>query len=279
MSLSVLLALLVGALLHACWNVSVKSEPDKLRATAGVFIGSGLLAACALPFVPVPAAASWPYLVASVVTELIYGALLATVYRVGDLSHAYPLMRGSAPLLVAVGGVIVIGEQLSRAAWLGIALVCGGILSLILTAGNRGQSTRATRLALLNAVVIASYTLIDGIGVRKSGQSLAYTIWLFVITGVAWLFWLAARTHADQWRKLPSELPRWMLGGMCSVGSYGIALWAMTLAPIATVAAVRESSIIFSIALAALVLHERVTVLRAMAAGIVALGVCAIRVG
>jgi drug/metabolite transporter (DMT)-like permease len=279
MSLSVLLAVLFGALLHASWNISVKLDNDKQRATAGVFIGSAVIAACLLPFLPLPAPAAWPYLAASVVAELFYGVLLAAAYRRGDLSHAYPLMRGTAPLLVALGSVVLIGEHLSSGAWVGVALVSGGILSLIVASRGRAHSTAATRLALLNAVVIACYTLIDGIGVRASGQPIAYTLWLFLLTGAIWLLWWIWTLRGDAWPAMRNQGPRWMVGGACSVGSYGIALWAMTLAPIAAVAAVRESSIVFGTALAAVLLRERVTALRAVAASLVAAGVIVIRLG
>ena len=279
MSLSVLLAVLFGALLHASWNISVKLDNDKHRATAGVFIGSGVIAACVLPFLPLPARAAWPYLATSVVAEMVYGVLLAAAYRRGDLSHAYPLMRGTAPLLVAVGSVVLIGEHLSPGAWVGVALVSGGILSLILAARGREHSAVATRLALLNAGVIACYTLIDGIGVRVSGQPIAYTLWLFLLTGSLWLLWWIWTLRSDAWPAMRRQGPRWMVGGACSAGSYGIALWAMTLAPIAAVAAVRESSIVFGTALAAVLLRERVTALRAVAASLVAAGVFAIRLG
>lgn len=279
MSLSVLTAVLFGALLHASWNISVKLDDDKQRATAGVFIGSAVIAACLLPFLPLPAPASWPYLAASVVAEIAYGVLLAAAYRIGDLSHAYPLMRGTAPLLVAVGSVGVIGEHLSLRAWAGVALVSGGILSLILGARGRGHSSTATRLALLNAVVIACYTLIDGIGVRASGQPVAYALWLFLLSGAIWLLWWIGTLRGNAWPSMRTQTPRWLLGGLCSVGSYGIALWAMTLAPIAAVAAVRESSIVIGIALAALLLRERVTAARALAASLVTAGVFAIRLG
>lgn len=279
MSLRVLMAVLFAALLHASWNISVKLDNDKQRATAGVFMGSAVIAACLLPFLPLPAPAAWPYLAASVVAEIAYGVLLASAYRIGDLSHAYPLMRGTAPLLVAVGSVLMVGERLSFEAWTGVALVSGGILSLILATRGRAHNATATQLALLNAVVIACYTLIDGIGVRASGQPVAYALWLFLLSGTVWLLWFVWRFRGSAWAAMRSQGLRWMGGGACSVASYGIALWAMTLAPIAAVAAVRESSIVFGTALAAVLLRERVTAARALAASMVAAGVIAIRLG
>src|SRR5258708_7178931 len=141
----------------------VKAAADTRLATARVYIGGGLIAARALPSLPPPAAASWPYLAAATVIELLYGILLAAAYRVGDLSHAYPLMRGTAPLLVAIGSAGLIGEPLSRAVWIGVALVSCGIFSMIFDARSQGHSPAATRLALLTALMIAAYTTTDAL--------------------------------------------------------------------------------------------------------------------
>ena len=277
MALNVLLVVLLGAFLHASWNLLVKAGHDTRIATAGVYIGGGVLAGLALPFLPLPASASWPYLAASTAIEVFYGVLLAAAYRVGDLSHAYPLMRGTAPLLVAIGSAALIGEPLSRGVWIGVALVSAGIFSMIADARSQGRSAAATYLALLNACVIAAYTTIDGLGVRVSGQPLAYTLWIFLIVGLPWLIWAAARSGAHRWQSVRRQIPSAAFGGACSVASYGLALWAMTRAPVAAVAAVRETSIVFGTLLGALVLHERVTWVRALAAAAIALGVWVIR--
>jgi drug/metabolite transporter (DMT)-like permease len=279
MSVSVLLFVLLGALLHAIWNLLVKLGRNTHVATANVFIGSGALAAVALPFLPLPAPASWPYIAVSVAAELIYGMLLATAYRAGDLSHTYPLMRGTAPMLVAFGTFALVGERLSGLGWTGVSLISGGILLLIFDAHFRGRSAAATRFALLTALVIASYTTVDGVGVRVSGHAIAYAFWNFFLTGVPWLIWTALRGRADRWAQLRPQLPFGIVGGACSLGSYAIALWAMTRAPVAAVAAIRETSIVFGMVLGALVLHERVTWIRALAAIAVTLGVCVMRAG
>jgi drug/metabolite transporter (DMT)-like permease len=279
MPVNVLLVVLLGALLHASWNLLVKLGRNTHVATANVFIGSGALAAVALPFLPFPAPASWPYLAVSVAAELIYGVLLATAYRAGDLSHSYPLMRGTAPMLVAFGSVAFIGERLSGLGWAGVSLISGGILLLIFDAHFRGRSAVATRFALLTAFVIASYTTVDGVGVRLSGHAIAYAFWDFFLSGVPWLIWTALRGGAQRWVQLRRQLPFGLVGGACSLGSYAIALWAMTRAPVAAVAAVRETSIVFGMALSALVLREQVTWIRALAALAVTLGVCMMRAG
>ena len=277
MSTSVLWVVLLGALLHASWNMLVKAAPDAHLATALVYIGGGLIAALALPFVPAPAPASWPYIVAASVTELGYGMVLAAAYRVGDLSHAYPLMRGAAPLLVALGSGVLIGERLSTAVWAGIALVSCGIFSMIFDAHSQGHSRTATRLALLNAVLIAAYTTIDGIGVRLSGQPVAYSLWLSLLIAAPWLIWVTIRARARRTHELRGQLVSAAIGAAFSVASYTLALWAMTRAPVAAVAAVRETALIFATALGAIVLRERVTRVRVLAAVAMALGVWVIR--
>lgn len=276
MSVSVLLVVLLGAFLHASWNLLVKQRHDPLVAAAGVCIGAGVLAALALPFLPAPAPASWPYLAASTAVEVLYGALLAAAYRVGDLSHAYPLMRGTAPLLVAVGSGVLIGEPLSVAGYAGVALVSVGVLTMIFDARSRGYSPAATRLALVNACLIAAYTTIDGLGARVSHEPIAYSLWLSLLVGLPWLLWLGAR-RKQGWPDLRAQLPVVAWGGACSVGSYTLALWAMTRAPVAAVAAVRETAIVFAAALGVLVLRERLTPARALAAATIAIGVWVIR--
>jgi drug/metabolite transporter (DMT)-like permease len=277
MPLDVLLVVLLGALLHASWNVLVKAGRDTQLVTAVGYSAAGLLAALVLPALPVPERATWPYLAASTAIEVLYGVLMAAAYRIGDLSHAYPLMRGTAPVLVAIGSATLIGESLSRGVWIGVALVASGIFALILDAGASGRSATATRLALLNAVVIAVYTTIDGLGVRVSHHPVAYSFWLSVLIAVPCLFWAAVRVRAAPREQLRRQIPLAALGGLCSLGSYTLALWAMTRAPIAAVAAARETSIVFGTVLGAWVLRERVTRARALAALAIALGVWAIR--
>jgi drug/metabolite transporter (DMT)-like permease len=277
LSLQVLGIVLFGALLHASWNMLIKARSDKHVATAVVYTGSGLLAAAALPFLPAPNAASWPYMAASTVLELLYGVVLATAYRVGDLSHAYPLMRGTAPLLVAAASSALLGERLSGRVWLGIALLSLALISLVFEGRARRQPSSATGLALSNAFLIAAYTMVDGVGARLSGNAVAYGLWLFMLIGIPWCLWAAVAHRHNGWAKLRSGIPMGIVGGCCSLASYVVALWAMTRAPIATVAAVRETSIVFGTVLGAIVLREHVTWMRASAACVIAAAVWIIR--
>jgi uncharacterized membrane protein len=286
---AVLAAVLGAALLHATWNALVKAggkggaPADPLPATVLVVLGGALVSALLLPFMSAPAAASWPFIAASSLTQCAYYLLLIEAYRSGDMSHAYPLMRGSAPLLVALLNSPLIGplsgESLKPAQWLAMLLICGGVLAMGLAAGARGAATqrRSTVFALLTACVIALYTLIDGAGVRRSGAPAAYTMWIFLLTGAAVTAWSArgrVRELVHTARARPLLLP---VGGVSTVGSYGIALWAMTLAPVAAIAALRETSILFATAIAALFLRERVGRGRLLAVALIACGAVAMR--
>jgi len=264
LSFGVLLIVLVGALLHASWNLMVKAGRNKHTATATIYASAGFLSALALPFLAAPARASWPYLGASTITQVLYGVVLAAAYRTGDLSHAYPLMRGTAPLLVAAGSAVWVGEQLSRPLWIGVAVMSCALISMIFDARGRSHSASTTGLAILNAFVIATYTVIDGVGARASGHPIAYSLWLFAFIAVPWLVFVAAR-YRRRWAELRTEIPTGLAGGACSLASYTVALWAVTRAPIAVVAAVRETSILFGALLGVAFLHERLTWVRGIA--------------
>ena len=272
-SLPVTLAVLGAALLHASWNVLVKSGADKELETFNIAIGSGLVALIAALFLPAPAPASWPWVAASAIVHILYFVFLAGAYRFGELSYAYPVMRGGGPMIVALVGALVLGEVLPLHATLGVLFICAGILAF---ASGRHDS-RATAFALANAVVIATYTLVDGNGARLSQAPASYTLWFFVANGVviAIYGWLrrgrAVNAYfAASWKKA-------LVGGSCAVASYAIALWAMTRAPIAIVAVLRETAVIFGALIAVVVLKEKLTRRRLVATGAVMVGLIALK--
>lgn len=276
MSPIVFAAVLLGAALHASWNAIVKGGPDKLMTTVLVAAASGLVALAALPFLPFPARASWPFLAASAVVQVLYFTLVAAAYTATDMSRAYPLMRGLAPALVAIAGVAFLGEHLGPAAWAGVALISSGVFGM--TFAGRGPASRlGTLLALLNAGVIASYTLIDGAGVRRSGAPVAYATWLFLLNAIPLVGWALVARRRALLAYARRHWPVGLAGGLGNLGSYGLALWAMTHAPIAVVAALRETSILFGMAIAGLVLHERIGPARIAAAALIVLGAVSLR--
>jgi drug/metabolite transporter (DMT)-like permease len=277
MSLTVLLAVLAAALLHASWNAIAKSASGKAGDVVAVGIAAGGIAAFALPFLPLPAIASWPQLAASAVVHLAYFKLLELAYRTGDLSIAYPLMRGTPPLVTALGAWALLSEPLSPAGWAAIGFIVAGALALALDS-LRGRQASARSLAIVaaNVLVIVAYTLVDGSGVRASGNAPSYIVWMFALSALALVLarpWLGARA-------MPQSRGAWGLlaaGAGCTLGSYGIVLWAMTLAPIGLVAALRETSIVFGTLIAAAFLRERVSRQRWAGVALVAAGAAAMR--
>lgn len=276
MSLTVFGLVMLAALLHAAWNAMVKGAADKLSTTILVAVGAGVIAAAALPFLPQPAVASWPFLAASVIVQVGYYFLLARAYHVADMSQVYPLMRGTAPLIVALVGRLWLGESLHPAAWAGIALICGGVLALAGVGRGPGRPA-GLGVALLTATCIAGYTLIDGVGVRRSGAPAAYTLWLFLLTALPLLAWVLASRGRAFVAYARSHLHLAALGGLANIGSYGVVLWAMTHAPVAVVAALRETSILFATVIAALFLRERMGPGRVAAACVIAVGAVVMR--
>jgi len=262
-----------AAVLHAAWNALVKASADKQLDTFGVAIGSGLIALAVAPCLTPPAPESWPWLVASALVHILYFIFLAGAYRWGELSFAYPVMRGGGPLIVALAGAAVFGEVMNGMQWAGIGFICAGILALASGTHDR----RAIYFAVANAVVIAAYTLIDAKGARASGAPVAYALWFFAANGVVIGVLGCVQRGRDLAAYCRRQWPRTVLGGTLAVGAYGIALWAMTRAPVALVAVLRETSVIFAAVFGALFLREKFTRRRLFATGAVLLGLVALR--
>jgi len=270
-------ALVLGsALLHASWNAIIKSSRDVMLDTALVAAAAGFLALPLIVYLPLPARASWPNLGASATIHIAYFSTLVAAYRLGDLGHAYPLMRGTAPLLVALFGVALLDEHPSTAVWLGILLISAGILSLGLLQRDRAHRG-ATLWALANAAIIASYTLVDGSGARLAGSPASYVAWLFCLQGLLFVTLVACLRRRPAWDYAARNWKRGLGGGVCLISAYGIVLWAMTQAPVAAVAALRETSVIFAALFGSLFLKEAFGRQRLIAACAVALGVAALR--
>ena len=277
MSFDVFAIILLGAALHTTWNAVVKGGGDKLLTTCMITSIASLIALAIIPFLELPAKESWPFIGASVMFQVLYFVLVAWTYRIADMSQTYPIMRGTAPLLVAAVSVFLLSETLSAFAWTGIAVISIGILSMAVapSAGPR----KGLILALVNAGVIAGYTLIDGLGVRKSGAPAAYTLWIFLLTGIPLAAWAFTTRRREFCHYLTRHWRPGVVGGFGTVASYGLALWAMTAAPIATVSALRETSILFGVVISALVLKEQLTRVRIVAAGLIAAGAMVLRLG
>ncbi len=276
--ISVVAVVLVGALCHATWNAVVKRGSDTFLSSVLVGAGCGLVAAIALPFLPRPDPASWPLILASAAAQCVYMGLLAAAYRTGDMNQVYPLMRGVAPLLVALASGPLIGEGLTPGRWVGVALICLGVGGMALAQpSGPGGSRSALVFALVNAGVIAAYTVIDGIGVRRSGHPVSYAFWTFVLTAVPLLLWAGLSRGRAVVSYAVGNWPVIAIGGTGTLLSYTLALWAMSIAPVAVVAALRETAILFATAISAFGLKERVGPARLAATGVIVLGVVAVR--
>lgn len=283
---TVVTLLLVAALAHASWNAMLKGRRgEPLAASAGLcltWVVGGLPFAA---FVEPPAPAAYPFLAASVGLHVVYFALLVAAYRHGDLSVVYPIARGIPPLLVAVGGWVVAGEGASWVSGLGIGLVTVGVLGLGLrrAPADKSESAQPSRrsvgLALATALLIAGYTVVDGLGVRASGHAAGYVVWLMTAHGA--VFGLSALAiggralRAEVWARRQVAV----VAGVLSAGGYAVALWAMTHAPLAYVAALRETSVVFAALIGARFLGEPLGRVRLIAAAVVASGVVAIELG
>ncbi len=268
---SVFLIVLGAALLHAVWNAIVKGAGDQ-RTTLGL-IGLGhVIPGVVLVFwLPLPDSSVWVLIAFSTFLHWGYFHLLNLSYRLGDLSVVYPIARGYAPVLTALGAAFWVGEYLPPLAWVGIAGVSGGILFLAI-----GQASRASAPALgaaaLTAFSVAAYSIVDGIGARQAGGTLSYIAWLFVAESVIVLHFLFPRLRA---RAMIPARQFWagLAGGLISGLAYALVIYAMTLAPLGVVSAVRETSVIFAAMIGIFFLGEGPAGRRIIAAVIVAAGV------
>jgi drug/metabolite transporter (DMT)-like permease len=275
----VFIAVLFAALCHASWNALIKVALDPLSSTTLIVAGATVFALIVIPFVPLPAAASWPYLAVSGVIHLFYFAGLVEAYRTGDLGQVYPIARGAAPLMTAAAGTLVVGEHLGIVAWCGIVALAAGVLLLSLRGGRdfAKLDRRAVGFALFTAVTICVYTIVDGVGARLSGHAFSYVLWGFVAICVCLAPYALWRNGRSLFGDLEHFWLRGFAGGALQVVSYSVALWAMTLAPIAIIAALRETSVLFGAAIAVVWLKEPLRVVRIAAAVLIVAGLAFIR--
>lgn len=255
----VTLAVLAAALLHAVWNALIRGAGDKGLYTLLLHACSGFLAIFTVAFVGFPEAASWPYVAASAMLHTLYIAWLMRAYDGGQLAVSYTLMRGLPPLLVALVSAPLLGEALGLHGWLGIAAICGGVLGIGFAGGltpGRAFAHPASRAALLNALAIAAYTVVDGLGARLSGNPLAYACSLFLCEPLLILLWQYRRRGPAMRAYFRAHWRLGLIGALCSTCAYATILWAMTLAPVAMVAALRESSVVFAVLIGSLCFRE-----------------------
>ena len=281
MSPAVFLAVLSAAAMHASWNALVKAHPDRFLSVTQLTLGMAAMALVAAPFVAFPGAEVWPWILASVFFHAGYKLCLIGAYKAGDLAQTYPLARGTAPLLSALGAIFLVAETPAPVAILGIVLLCAGTLVMSFRGGAHLEklNLRAVGYALGTSIFIASYTLSDGSGARMAATASSYAAWLFVCDA-AWALVLCVIFRGPG--SLPVLARDWKTGlftGVLSGAAYWIAMWAMTKAPIASVAALRETSILFAMMISVFALGENMTGWRGAAALSIVAGVIALRMG
>lgn len=270
----VIVMVLTAAVMHAVWNAFIKIGDDRLMTLAVVMAMSGLLGPILLFMGPPPAVESWPYIGLSIVIHSAYYYLLIRAYDVGDLSHTYPLARGSAPLLVAGGAALFAGEELGIGELAGVAVICAGIFSLMLS--GRFGSRRDPRLILYplaTGVAIAGYTVTDGLGVRLSGSPPGYIGWLFVLEAMPITVFALARRRAKAFVFLRNDWKPTLFGGALAFAAYALVIWAMSLGAMAHVSALRETSVVIAALIGTRMLGEPFGRRRVLAAATVAAGV------
>jgi len=276
----VFLAVLFAAACHAGWNALIKVGLDPLSTTTLISIGSGLVALILLPFVGLPAWGAWPWLAASVAIHLIYFASLIESYRTGDLGQVYPIARGSAPLMTAAATTVIVDERLSLVGWTGILALVAGVL-LLSARGGRDLAVvdrRAIGFALFTAITVCGYSVVDGIGARAAANPNAYSVCLFIGIALVMVPYALYRDGRDVMPAMHLYWRRGLAGGALQFLSYGIAIWAMTIVPIAVVAALRETSVLFGAAIAVVLLKEPLRAVRIVAALMIVCGLILIRV-
>ncbi|MBN8955929.1 MAG: EamA family transporter [Rhizobiales bacterium] len=272
-------AVLVGAACHAGWNALVKVRLEPFTAMALIAICSFVIVIPIVPFVGLPAPAAWPWIGASILVHIGYFIGLSEAYRYGDMGQVYPIARGSAPLMTTLVSTTVLGEAISPMGIFGIVLLACGVFVMSFRGGAAmsRMNSRAVGFALFTAVTICGYSISDGTGARVSGNPHAYTVWLFIADGLMMTMLVLIRRGPASF---PQMAPFWIsgfIGGVLSLAAYWIAIWAMTKAPIAIVAALRETSVLFAAAIAVFILKEPLSATRIAAAVLIVAGLALIR--
>jgi drug/metabolite transporter (DMT)-like permease len=261
MSATTVFLVLFAALLHASWNAFAKTGSDPTLSIACFHVVAAVIAIPIIFLVPLPNVECIPYLLASVVMHWAYMGLLGKAYRFGDLSHVYPLSRGTAPLIVTIVSALLFKEVLPNLTVFGILLTCSGIILLSFKNGlSLQQDRRPVALSLGTSLSIAAYTIIDGLGVRQSIDPISYIVWLFTLAGITFgLFTVFVQNENPKQALRYFKQQRWVMltGGIATAGAYGIVIYAMAESPMAMVSALRETSVLIGIIIGVVILKER----------------------
>lgn len=266
--------LLLAAVIHASWNAINKASRDPLLSMTTLTVSGGLTAGLLIPFVPPLDPAAFPWLAASAALHFAYQLSLVHAYSLGDLSQVYPIARGTAPLGIALFAALSANEVPSPAGGLGLVIASGAIVNLAGAGSRVTRSRKAVLAALQTALLISLYTVVDGHGVRSTPLSLSYIVWMSLIDSIPMLILALWRRQGQVLRFLRSDGPRNVAGGILATLGYGIVMAAMNHGAMASVASMRETSVIFAAAIGTRLLGEpfglrRVIASLALAGGLI----------
>ena len=272
MPIGVVFAVLAAAMFHAIWNALIKKGNDPLLESMLLSAAWIVICLILIPFLPFPDIESWPYALAAVFIHVCYFLMLSKSYSLGDFGAVYPIVRGLPPFIVTLVSVFIISEPLSYWGAGGVTLIGVGIL--VLGIGSKGGLNKLLFFAFVTAMMIASYTVVDGLGARLSGHSTSFFVWFTLPQSVVFLgvvFYLRGKE-----RCIPHIREKWRVGvvsGLMSFSAYSIVLWAITKAPIPYVSALRETSVLFASIIAIVFLGEPVRKTRIISAVLIFAGI------
>ena len=273
MSTEIVAIVLLAAALHAGWNVLIKIGGDRVAVMAFVTLVGSIISLMFLPFIESPAPASWPFLALTILLHTGYHFFLPVAYDHGDLGQVYPIARGSAPILVTGGAILFAGEYIEPVALIGVICLAIGVMALAFDkTGAVTKNRKAVFFALATGLCIASYTIVDGLRARQAGSVLGFSVWLTIGDGLLTFLICLIWKRAAIWRVARANLGIGIAGGAMQVGAYWIIIWALAVAPMGMVSALRETSVLFAALISTFLLREGFGVWRFISASLVAFG-------
>ncbi len=277
MEFHVFLAVLFAAVLHAGWNAVIRGGGNRFQGMLLLTTTQGVMALAMAAFVPIPEGIVWAWVLGSGLVHTMYKLFLAAAYQHGDLSRVYPIARGAAPMIVVIVGLFLLADTIENKEYIGIGLIGVGVMMMARGVFSNGESRRLLPLALGSAVCTAGYTIVDGMGARVAMNATMFTAWLFIFDAMFFSMYSLISRGTAAFNASPRAWGIGAFAGVLSLATYWIAVWAMTVAPIALVAAVRETSVLFAVIIGVVVLKEKADIGKVVAALVIVIGIVVIR--
>ena len=271
-------AVLFAALLHASWNAIIRTSGNRFQGMLILTTAQGTMGLFMAPFFPLPSGEVWIWLIASGVLHTGYKMFLAAAYKHGDLSRVYPIARGVAPMIVVLAGMFFLSDDLNIKEYIGVALIGGGIILMAHGIFRNGEARVLIPFALGSALCTAGYSIVDGLGARVAGDASQFIAWILLFD---MLFFTSSTLMTVGPRHYRASAKTWIIGsfaGALSLATYWIVVWAMTIAPIALVTALRETSVLFAVMIGVLLMKEKADLGKIIAALVVVTGIVVIRI-